>query len=56
VLGVFGFGVTLKDKIDFVENWLCVKIPIFPLIYLLFSPTRLKTLGNFPLLTPQSTN
>ena len=48
---VITFDVTPKNKIDFVKNWLYVKMSIFTIIFLLFFLTRLKTMGNFLLLT-----
>jgi hypothetical protein len=50
------FRVTAKTKIDFVENRVCVKIPVFSLIFHLFFTALMKTTGKILLLTPQSTN
>jgi len=31
------FELQQNNEIDFVENWLCVTIPIFPLMFNVFS-------------------
>ena len=46
------FWCYIKNKIDFVKNWLRLKIPVFYLIFLLCFPTRFQTIGNFLFLTP----
>ncbi|KAF0763328.1 Uncharacterized protein FWK35_00003819, partial [Aphis craccivora] len=50
------FDLQPYKKIDLVENWFCVKIPVFLLFFWGVFLTLLKTIGNFLLLTPQSTN
>ena len=44
---VISFRVIPKTKIDFVENWFSVKIPVFPIIFHLFFQALMKTTGKF---------
>ncbi|KAE9541109.1 hypothetical protein AGLY_004354 [Aphis glycines] len=40
------FELQPYKKIDSIENWLCVKIPVFPLFFFLFFSIFLKTVGK----------
>ncbi|KAE9525429.1 hypothetical protein AGLY_014229 [Aphis glycines] len=45
------FELQPYKKIDLVENWFCVKIPVFPSLFFLFFSRFLKTVGKCLLLT-----
>ncbi|KAE9521694.1 hypothetical protein AGLY_017914 [Aphis glycines] len=47
----FIFKLQPYKKIDSVENWLCVKIPVFPSFFFLFFSIFLKTVGKCLLFT-----
>lgn len=31
---LFVFKLQHNKKIDFVKNWICVKIPVFPIVFI----------------------
>ncbi|KAF0771078.1 Uncharacterized protein FWK35_00011563 [Aphis craccivora] len=45
------FVLKPSKKIDLVENWFCVKIPVFPSLFFLFFSIFWKTIGKYLLLT-----
>ncbi|KAF0759943.1 hypothetical protein FWK35_00006296 [Aphis craccivora] len=41
------FSIKTIQKIDMVENWFCIKIPVFPLFFFLVFPCAFENYWEF---------